>query len=104
MARLRLTYEHVPWAMLISVFIFGLIYYFISIDHFILHGELKNETHPSLVRSMYFSLVTQSLLGYGEITPKSNLARFVVSIQIFISLFVLVGMLSIFSGHMMKHH
>ena len=43
--------------------------------------------------SLYFTTVTSSSTGYGEITPKTRSARIVVMIHLVLQFFVLVPML-----------
>jgi voltage-gated potassium channel len=65
------------------VIIFGAIYRII--DHFSadflfrVDGVAQRITFPE---ALYFSIVTLSTVGYGDITPTANLARIVVALQI----------------------
>lgn len=52
--------------------------------------HFRNNTHSTLpnppigaIDAIYFSLVTQSTVGYGSIVPSSSLAKAVVSLQVF---------------------
>lgn len=69
--------------------IFGGIYSFLiqHTDDFIATQNSKNT-----FSAFYFSATTQTLIGYGDITPNSNLAKSLVMIHI---LFVLIGNLFI---------
>ena len=53
-------------------------------------GVVQNETIFS--RMQYFSFITASTIGYGDIVPVSNYARFLTVIQSLIS-FILTGLL-----------
>ncbi len=46
------------------------------------------------VGSIYYSLVTMSTLGYGEVHPLSNLTRILVTLQLAISIILLVLIVS----------
>lgn len=37
----------------------------------------------------YFTIVTLATVGYGDITPKSRIARFIVMTQILLGIFIL---------------
>jgi hypothetical protein len=51
-----------------------------------------------LSNAIYFSVVTMTTTGYGDISPKSGLARVLVSIQILFGFFYSVLFFSIFAG------
>lgn len=44
----------------------------------------------NLYHFFYFSVITFSNLGYGDIVPVSDIARFVVMLEIFLSFFIIV--------------
>ena len=44
----------------------------------------------NLYHFIYFSVITFSTVGYGDITPISDVARFVVMLEIFLSFFIIV--------------
>tara|TARA_R110002050_G_scaffold271612_3_gene415153 strand:- start:41708 stop:42262 length:555 start_codon:yes stop_codon:yes gene_type:complete len=44
----------------------------------------------NLYHFFYFSVITFSTVGYGEIIPTSDVARFVVMLEIFLSFFLVV--------------
>ena len=44
--------------------------------------ETKPATTVSLLTSVYFSLATQTTTGFGDIHPKTEFARFLVSIHL----------------------
>ena len=63
--------------------------------HFMVSGVERDLT---FVESMYFSLVTISTLGYGDIIPETNAVRFVVGLQTFLgTLLFLFGVHAILS-------
>lgn len=53
----------------------------------------------SVIRSLYFSVITMSTLGYGDIVPKNTIGLVIVSIQtligLFMGIFLLVRFISI---------
>jgi hypothetical protein len=50
----------------------------------------SNSYISSLYHFFYFSVVTFSNVGYGDITPVSVVAKFVVMLEIFLSFFLIV--------------
>jgi hypothetical protein len=69
---------------------YGLVYFFYIPVFGILYYWLPTiDCNGSWRDSLYFSVVTLSTLGYGEITPKSDLAKLAVSVQ------TLLGILTI---------
>jgi Ion channel len=51
-----------------------------------------------LGNALYFSIVSMTTTGYGDISPKSGLAKFVVSLQILFGIIYNVLFFSIFAG------
>lgn len=56
----------------------------------------------SIISSIYFSIVSFATVGYGDITPTSDLARIAVSLEILIGMFVILGYLVIYVGYWAK--
>lgn len=73
--------------------------------HFMVHGQ---PTEISFVDAIYFSLITVSTVGYGDVTPASDSIRVIASIQILIGvLLLLFGFYEIMRysrEHMDRHH
>ena len=69
----------------LNIVIFAAIYRIIDhisiVQHFYVRGELRDLT---FVESLYFSMVTISTLGYGDIIPATNAIRFIVGAQTFL--------------------
>lgn len=89
--------ERLLWVfgILISLTIFSFatdyacIYQF---DHFSFEGFSSNSENYffNLFHFFYFSVITFSTVGYGDITPVSEIAKFVVLLEIFLSFFIIV--------------
>ncbi|MCR9162721.1 MAG: pentapeptide repeat-containing protein [Nannocystaceae bacterium] len=77
---------------MVAVF-FGLGYLFVDVDF----GD--NQT---LLSPFYFSLVTITTLGYGDVLPRSMSAQVMVMAEVAIGYMMLGGMLSIFSNKMAR--
>lgn len=70
------------YSLIIVVFaaVYRIIDHLSDVHHFIVRGVLRDLT---FVESMYFSLVTLSTLGYGDIVPITNGIRFIVGVETF---------------------
>jgi len=73
----------------------GLILAFGSIYHNLYQLNPNNfSARLDIFDSIYFSIITFATVGYGDISPKTHLARFFVSFEIFTSIFVLIFLAS----------
>tara|TARA_R110002051_G_scaffold177368_2_gene247263 strand:- start:3186 stop:3740 length:555 start_codon:yes stop_codon:yes gene_type:complete len=52
--------------------------------------DYSNSYIYNLYHFFYFSVITFSTVGYGDITPVSEIAKFVVMLEIFLSFFLIV--------------
>ncbi|MGY5736833.1 ion channel [Vibrio chemaguriensis] len=75
---------------LFMVYGYGVIYVFISN----LDSDAFSAADLSVIDGVYFSLITSSTVGYGDITPKSSLSKLVVMSQIIISMFYVLMLFS----------
>lgn len=64
--------------------------------HFMIHGELRDLT---FIESLYFSLITISTVGYGDIVPVTNAIRLIIALQTFCG-----TMLFLFGVHAILSH
>jgi hypothetical protein len=61
-------------------------------------------TKLNLGDALYFSTVSVTTTGYGDISPKSGLAKFVVCVQILFGVLYNVLFFSIFAGLAGRRH
>lgn len=79
--------------LMISVFSFATDYTCLyQFDHMAFEGMSvhSNSYVYNLFHFFYFSVITFSTVGYGDIAPISEAARFVVMLEIFLSFFLVV--------------
>lgn len=73
--------------------------YLLRPQYFDYGEDLKNLVATPLeqtIRSLYFSVVTMTTLGYGDIKPAEDIGRVIVSIQTLIGLFIGICILARF--------
>ena len=78
----------------LSIIIYSFVYYkFFTKDDFIYDTHLKKpqKAYNKYFEMLYFSVINQSTVGFGDISPKSQMAKVVVMIQILTS-FVLLSL------------
>ena len=72
------------------IIIFTSIYYKLGTnEHFYFNNE-PNQTELSLLNAFYFTVITHLTIGYGDISPKGNLLRFITMIQCICMLIFLI--------------
>lgn len=83
------------WSFCTAVlaFLFAGIYPFLSIDY----GD-----HPTSLSPVYYSVVTLTTLGYGDVVPSSVPAQIVAMIEVVTGYFMLGGLLSILSNKLAR--
>jgi uncharacterized protein YjbI with pentapeptide repeats len=79
------------WSCMI-IFLFGMIYSFLGAGNF----HLATISF-SLGSMMYFSVVTFSTLGFGDVIPQTPIALFLTGLEVFTGYFMMGGLISIFS-------
>lgn len=80
------------WSLVIAV-VFGFVYFGLGDSH-IKPAILE----PDLVTMMYYSVVTFTTLGFGDITPISRVGILVVMIEVTIGYLMLGGLISILAN------
>jgi hypothetical protein len=80
------------WILLLIV-VFGMGYWVAGVDF--RHG-------PAWLGALYYSVVTVTTLGYGDIVPVTATARIMAMIQVFLGYLMLGGLLSIFANKMAR--
>jgi hypothetical protein len=80
------------WSIFLAA-LFGVIYYWMGKDHFAI-GRLEFE----LLTMLYYSVVTFTTLGFGDITPVSRAGLIVVMIEVIIGYIMLGGLISILAN------
>lgn len=82
----------VLWSVVFA-FAFGLVFYALGEDAFdVTHKETMGW---GLFTSMYYSVVTFTTLGFGDITPRTQLAATIVMIEVVVGYFMLGTLISI---------
>ena len=77
--------------LLLSVF--SVLFNFVAVDY----GE-----YPTAISSFYYSVVTLTTLGYGDVLPASMAAQILAMVEVIIGYVMLGGLLSIFANKMAR--
>ena len=64
--------------------------------------ELDPGAHPSALTPLYYSVVTLTTLGYGDVLPASGWAQLVAMVEVILGYVMLGGLLSIFANKMAR--
>ena len=70
--------------VVVSIFIFSFIHYFLGMKNY----NVKSTHKMDYFDALYLSVGTQSLLGPGDISPKTDLARLFLMLQVSITIIV----------------
>ncbi len=83
------------WCFLIFIqaFFFAALYHFIGVDY----GE-----YPTPLSPLYFSVVTLTTLGYGDVIPNSMLGQIVAICEVITGYVMLGGLLAIFTNRIAR--
>lgn len=83
------------WSFLIAILtvVFAFAYMGVALDY----GD-----HRTALSPLYFSVVTMTTLGYGDVLPASAMAQTVAMVQVILGYLMLGGLLSIFSNKMAR--
>ena len=69
------------------VFCFAIIYYILEIiigNQFFEDGKIKKDL--TFLNCLYFSMITQSTIGYGDLSPAPSYSKIIVFLQAFTTL------------------
>ncbi|MBT4483707.1 MAG: hypothetical protein HOC71_08525 [Candidatus Latescibacteria bacterium] len=79
------------WCICITLlaFFFGGLYTFVGIDY----GD-----YPTIISPLYYSVVTLTTLGYGDVVPATFAAQIIAMIEVISGYIMLGGLLSIFNN------
>lgn len=84
------------WSVLIAL-VFAVIYWCMGPDCF-----ATSHLRFGFLNLLYYSIVTFTTLGFGDIAPQTTTAAFVVSIEVILGYIMLGGLISIFSGKLSR--
>lgn len=70
--------------LLVSIVIFSFLYYYLGQNNYNVQFTKK----LNYFEALYLSIVTQSLLGPGDILPKTYIARLTLMIQVLVTIVI----------------
>lgn len=86
-------------SVITGILFFAINYFYIStVTPHAFNGHLGTTPISKLIGCLYYSVITFSTIGYGDIVPVSNLARIVVMGEVLYSMFILVLVISSFTS------
>ena len=86
--------------MLIAV-VFAFIYHTFGCDSITFSVDMAGK-QPDLRAYLYYSVVTFTTLGFGDIIPKTNWARLAVGAEVVLGYVMLGGLISIFANKLAR--
>ena len=95
------------WSVFFAI-AFGLGYYFLAQSNAICFNQdlltrfFYGENQPSLFGCLYYSFVTFTTLGFGDIIPANDLARGIVMLEVILGYVMLGGLISIFANKLAR--
>ena len=81
--------------------LFGFVYRFASTDAFTFGNEKLGDI-PNLWSCIYYSVVTFTTLGFGDILPQTSVARGLVMLEVIFGYIMLGGLISIFANKLAR--
>ena len=90
---------------LFSVFlavVYGFIFYYLGESSFHINQYGSQQLPWSIATTMYFSVITFSTLGYGDIVPITSLATLFIIAEVITGYIMLGGLISILAGKMAR--
>jgi hypothetical protein len=88
-----LKYKFIQYNLLLFItffFVYWILYKINKEEHFTYD---KSYNMTSIIDIMYFTLTTQTTIGYGDITPRSKIAKSIMMIHITFTI-ILLGLIS----------
>lgn len=78
--------SHIYIAHFITALVFGIVYTILLLTHANSFKIDKSKSHTYsnydyLFNGLYFSFITQTTIGFGDVVPKSYLAKIIVLLQ-----------------------
>lgn len=67
------------------IFVFSVIYYNMNSDDFIFRNRDDKKDENNYLDYFYFSTVTSASTGFGDISPKTTIAKVIVTLQILLT-------------------
>jgi voltage-gated potassium channel len=58
----------------------------------------------TFIQAFYFTVTTMTTVGYGDLTPTSDLTRLAVSIYILVAVSLYVSLITHFGSHYLAYH
>ncbi|WP_225940602.1 ion channel [Desulfomicrobium macestii] len=89
---------------LILAFAFGILYYSIGGSNFNTAFLKGNDGNPGFWALQYYSIVTFTTLGFGDIVPKTGVAAFLVTLEVITGYIMLGGLIAIFANRLAKRN
>lgn len=86
--------KHVQFFLrnILFILIFSIIYYFAFkyIDNSYYFADNIKQKEISFIDFLFFSISTQTTIGFGNIVPRHDLIKIIISIQLLLSIALLV--------------
>jgi type II secretory pathway pseudopilin PulG len=73
------------WTYLVCILLFAIIYYFLPVGSF----KVQNVDIGNPITCLYFSTITITTVGYGDVSPMSIAAQIVVTLEPILGLFLI---------------
>ncbi|RMG03892.1 MAG: hypothetical protein D6726_04550 [Nitrospirae bacterium] len=80
------------WTLLLIV-LFGVLYMIVGVDY---------GAHPTWLSPFYYSVVTLTTLGYGDVIPANTASQIIAMVEVVTGYIMLGGLLSIFTNKMAR--
>lgn len=84
------------WSCVFAI-LYAFVYSFLGRSHFFVANM-----RYSYITALYYSIVTFTTLGFGDIAPRTDLAALIVCTEVILGYMMLGGLISIFSGKLSR--